>query len=138
MDLTFRNSIQERLYYYFVQEPFYPSSLFSPNLVQKLKKRSKQTFRYSIQERLILLFTGTIVSPAAVRRVNDGPHNTSTPKNNTTTVISSSEADLQPETPKSTKQSGRKIARKSISVVSPAVNVSTYLHNLGSGGLWSF
>ena len=83
------------------------------------------TFRYSIQERLILLFTGTIVSPAAVRRVNnDGPHNTSTPKNNTTTVISSSEADLQPETPKSTKQSGRKIARKSISVVSPAVNVS--------------
>jgi len=67
--------------------------------------------------------SGTIVSPAAVRRVNnDGPHNTSTPKNNTTTVISSSEADLQPETPKSTKQSGRKIARKSISVVSPAVN----------------
>ena len=87
------------------------------------------TFRYSIQERLILLFTGTIVSPAAVRRVNDGPHNTSTPKNNTTTVISSSEADLQPETPKSDGKKGRKTARKSISVVSPAVNVSTYCNN---------
>ena len=84
------------------------------------------TFRYCIQKRLILLFTGTIVSPAAVRRVNDGPHNTSTPKNNTTTVISSSEADLQPETPKSDGKKGRKTARKSISVVSPAVNVSTY------------
>jgi len=65
--------------------------------------------------------TGKIVSPAAVRRVEQGPPSaTSTPK----TVISTSEADLQPETPKSTEGSkkAKRGARKSISVVSPAVN----------------
>ena len=72
---------------------------------------------------------GTIVSPAAVRRVTDGPNTTSTPKNNSTTVISSSEADLQPETPKSDGKKARRGARKSISVVSPAVNVSSGLDN---------
>ena len=65
------------------------------------------------------------MSPAAVRRVEQGPPSaTSTPK----TVISTSEADLQPETPKSTEGSKKvkRGARKSISVVSPAVNVSFY------------
>ena len=65
------------------------------------------------------------MSPAAVRRVEQGPPSaTSTPK----TVISSSEADLQPETPKATEGSkkAKRGARKSISVVSPAVNVSFY------------
>ena len=69
------------------------------------------------------------MSPAAVRRVQDGPPSaTSTPKiHNTSTIISSSEADLMPETPKSTEaKKPKRGARKSISVVSPAVNVSFF------------
>ena len=53
--------------------------------------------------------SGTIVSPAAVRRQQAGPEAASTPK-------------IEPE--ETPKKRGRGRARKSISVVSPAVDVS--------------